>query len=206
MPKQIFKADKKYTFSDYFEMRYPTEEIVAELGYSLITKNISLPRSKDLDKETIENLRSAYYAIIPKISVNSEASKREVMIAPILQGVIRTIDAKLNIEYAIEIDEKLGGMIDYFFHSKQDVIVIEAKKGDLDKGFNQLAAEMIAVDKYEENDSMDTIYGAISIGEVWRFALLERQNKCLIKDIHTFRFPEDLMDIFAILKGILTSE
>ncbi|MDM8567277.1 hypothetical protein QUF74_16710 [Candidatus Halobeggiatoa sp. HSG11] len=204
MLKQIFKADKKYTFSDYFEMRYPTEEIVAELGYSLITKNISLPRSKDLDKEIIENLRSAYYAIIPKISVNSEASKREVMIAPILQSVIRTIDAKLNIEYAIEIDEKLGGMIDYFFRSKQDIIVIEAKKGDLDKGFNQLAAEMIAVDKYEENDSMDTIYGAISIGEVWRFALLERQNKCLIKDIHTFRFPEDLMDIFAILKGILT--
>ncbi len=164
-----------------------------------------LPRSEDIDEALIENLRSAYYAIIPKISVNSEASKREIMIAPILQGVIRTIDAKLNIEYAIEVDDKLSGLIDYFFLSKQEFIVIEAKNGDLEKGFNQLAAEMIAVDKYEENDSPNSIYGAISIGEVWRFAILEREVKRLVKDIHTFRFPEDLQDIFSILKGVLSS-
>jgi hypothetical protein len=205
MPKKIFKEGKKYTFSDYFEMKNPTDEIVAELGYSFLTKNLVLPRSEDIDEALIENLRTAYYAIIPKISVNSEASKREFMIAPILQGVIRTIEAKLNIEYAIEVDERLSGLIDYFFHSKQDVIVIEAKKGDLERGFNQLAAEMIAVDKYEENDSPNMIYGAISIGEVWRFAILEREIKRLVKDIHTFRFPEDLQDIFSILKGILSS-
>ena len=185
-------------------MKNPTEEIVAELGYYFATKNLVLPRSENIDAEIIENLRSLYYAIIPKISVNSEAAKREIMIAPILQGVIRTIDAKLNIEYAIEVDEKLRGFIDYFFHSNQAFIVIEAKKGDLEKGFNQLAAEMIAVDKYEENDFPSIIYGAISIGEVWRFALLERENKNLIKDIHTFRFPEDLVDIFSILKGVLS--
>jgi len=205
MPKKIFKEGKKYTFSDYFEMKNPTEEIVAELGYSFVTKNLVLPRSEDIDEALIENLRSAYYAIIPKISVNSEASKREIMIAPILQGVIRTIDAKLNIEYAIEVDDRLSGLIDYFFLSKQEVIVIEAKKGDLEKGFNQLAAEMIAVDKYEENDAPNNIYGAISIGEVWRFAILERKIKNLVKDIHTFRFPEDLQDIFSILKGVLSS-
>jgi len=205
MLKKIFKEGKKYTFSDYFEMKNPTEEIVAELGYSLLTKNLVLPGSEAIDEALIENIRSSYYAIIPKISVNSEASKREIMIAPILQGVIRSVEAKLNIEYAIEVDERLSGLIDYFFHSKQDVIVIEAKKGDLEKGFNQLAAEMIAVDKYEENDSPNIIYGAISIGEVWRFALLEREIKRLVKDIHTFRFPEDLLDIYSILKGILSS-
>ncbi len=204
--KPIFKAGKKYTFSDYFEMRNPTEEIVAELGYSFITQNLTLPRSEDIDTKLIEDLRSAYYAIIPKISINSETSKRELMIAPVLHGVIRTIDAKLKVEYAIEVDDKLSGLIDYFFYSKQEFIVIEAKKGDLEQGFNQLAAEMIAVDKHEENTSPSVIYGAISIGEVWRFALLEREIKRLVKDIHTFRFPEDLPDIFAILTGILTTE
>ncbi len=64
---------------------------------------------------------------------------------------------------------------------------------------------MIAVDKYEENESPKSIYGAISIGEVWRFAILEREIKRLVKDIHTFRFPEDLPDIFSILKGVLSS-
>lgn len=138
MPKKIFQEGKKYTFSDYFEMKNPIEEIVAELGYSLFTKNLVLPKSEEIDEQLIENLRSSYYAIIPKISINSEASKREVMIAPILHSVIRTVDAKLNIEYAIEVDDKLSGLIDYFFHAKQEVIVIEAKKGDLEKGFNQL--------------------------------------------------------------------
>jgi hypothetical protein len=204
MPKTIFKKDKKYTFSDYFEMRNPTAEIVAELGYSFVTQNLTLPKSEEIDETLIENLRTSYYAIIPKISVNSEAAKREVMIAPLLQSVIRTVDATLNIEYAIEVDDKLSGWIDYFFQAKQTCIVIEAKKGDLEQGFNQLAAEMIAVDKYEDNDFSNIIYGAISIGEVWRFALLERKSKNLVKDIHTFRFPEDLSDIFSILKGILS--
>jgi hypothetical protein len=204
MTKKIFKEGRKYTFSDYFEMRNPTEEIVAELGYSFSTKQLELKKSTELDQELIENLRSSYYSIIPKISINSEIAKREVMIAPILQAVIKTIDAKLNIEYPIEVDEKLSGLIDYFFRSKQQMIVIEAKKGDLERGFNQLAAEMIAVDKYEENDFPKTLYGAISIGEVWRFAILEREMKSLVKDIHTYRFPEDLTDIFSIIKGVLS--
>lgn len=203
MAGKIFKQGKKYTFSDYFEMANPAEEIVAELGYSFSIQEIALPVSTEIDNEVIGNLRSLYYAVIPKISVNSEASKRELMIAPILHGVLRTTDAKLNMEYPIDVDERLSGLIDYILHSKQELIVIEAKKGDLERGFNQLAAEMIAVDKDEESDSPNILYGAISIGEVWRFAILERETKTLIKDVHTFRFPEDLEDIFSILKGIL---
>jgi len=131
MTKKILKEGRKYTFSDYFEMRNSTEEIVAELGYSFSTKQLELKKSTELDQELIENLRSSYYSIIPKISINSEIAKREVMIAPILQAVIKTVEAKLNIEYPIEVDEKLSGLIDYFFRSKQQMIVIEAKKGDL---------------------------------------------------------------------------
>jgi hypothetical protein len=113
------------------------------------------------------------------------------------------VNARLNIEYAIDIDDRLSGTIDYLFRSNQELIVIEAKKGDLEKGFNQLAAEMIAVDQYEENHTPPILYGAITIGEVWRFAILDRGCKQLVKDIHTFRFPEDLEDLVAILKGIL---
>ena len=206
MPKKIFKKGKKYTFSDYFNMANPIEEIIAELGYSFSMQNIIFPRSENVDEKLIDDLRSSYYAVIPKVSVNSEIAKRELMIAPILYAVIKTVNAKLNIEYLIEIDEKLSGLIDYLFHSKQTFIVIEAKKGDLEKGFNQLAAEMIAIDKYDDNNFSNNIYGAISIGEVWRFAILDRKIKRLTKDIHTFRFPEDVKDIFSILKAVLDKE
>lgn len=204
MPRKIFKEGKKYTFSDYFEMGNPIEEILSELGYAFSTQVIDLPKNTNFDKKVVESIRASYYLLLPKISLNSEIAKRELMIAPLLHEVIKIIDVKLNIEYPIDIDDRLSGTIDYLLRSRQDLIVIEAKKGDLEKGFNQLAAEMIAVDKYEDSSSPSVLYGAITIGEVWRFAILERSNKSLIKDIHTFRFPEDLEDIFSILKGILT--
>ena len=201
--RKIFREGKKYTFSDYFDMGNPTDEIVAALGYSLRTQQIALPRHQDITQEALERISATYYSLIPKISVNSEIAKREVMIAPVLHAVIQRMNATLNIEYPVDINDKLSGTIDYLFRSSQELIVIEAKKGDLERGFTQLAAEMIAMDLYEEPNGLSRVYGAITIGEVWRFALLERAQKQLIKDIHTFRFPEDLREIFSILTGII---
>ena len=201
--RNFFKEGKKYTFSDYFEMGNPTEEIVAALGYVFFTQAVALPRLQTVSQETVERISSTYYALLPKISLSSETAKREVMIAPVLHSVIQNINAKLNIEYPVEVNDKLGGTIDYLFRSPQNLIVIEAKKGDLERGFNQLAAEMIAMDMYEESSAMQSIYGAVTIGEVWRFAVLEREEKRLLKDVHTFRFPEDISEIFSILSGML---
>ncbi len=203
MPRTLFKEGKKYTFSDYFNMANPVEEIITEFGYTYLIEAIQLPRDKKIDQKLLDGLVNSYYSLIPKVSLNSEIAKRELMIAPLLHTVIKTLNAKLNVEYTVDINDKLAGTIDYLFRSSQELIVIEAKKGDLEKGFNQLAVEMIAMDIYEEQNKPQWLYGAITIGEVWRFAVLERQNKRLIKDIHTFRFPEDINNLFSILTGIL---
>ena len=170
--KNIFTEGKKYTFSDYFELGNPTEEIINALGYSFSTQPLDLPRKNNISNDLVEQLSTTYYSILPKISVNSETAKREVMIAPVLHAVIQHINARLNIEYPVSVNDKLSGTVDYLFRSSQELIVIEAKKGDLDRGFNQLAAEMIALDLYEEDQTEPTkVYGAITIGEVWRFAV-----------------------------------
>ncbi len=202
--KNIFKEGKRYTFSDYFDMSHPTAEIVHALGYSLTTQIIKLHNAPEQHyQQELERISTTYYNLIPKISLNSEAAKREIMIAPVLQALLQYVNGILNIEYSIDINDKLSGTIDYLMSSSQELIVIEAKKGDLERGFNQLAAEMIALDLYDTETELTTIYGAITIGEVWRFALLERATKHLIKDVHTFRFPEDLQQLFAILLGIV---
>jgi hypothetical protein len=206
MARKMFKEGRKYTFSDYFEMGNPTEEIVTEFGYSFLIQSLNLPKDNKVEKKLLEDISNSYYSLVPKVSLNSEIAKRELMIAPLLHALIKTIDARLNIEYPIEIDDRLSGTIDYLIRSSQELIVIEAKKGDLEKGFNQLAVEMIAIDIYENKNTPPILYGAITIGEVWRFSVLEREKKVLVKDIHTFRFPEDIEDIFYILKGILTKE
>jgi len=203
MDKPIFKKGKKYTFSDYFDLSNPTEEIIEELGYSFSIEVLSLPVAESVYK--IKELRERFYNILPKISLNSEIAKRDFMIAPILLEVISYADAKMNVEYSIEIDDRLSGSLDYLIRSKQDVIVIEAKKGDLDKGFNQLSAELIALDKYENEDSPELLYGAVSIGDVWRFGILKRKSKVVVKDIHSYRIPEDTEKVFMILLGIIQS-
>ncbi|WP_177428420.1 PD-(D/E)XK nuclease family protein [Candidatus Venteria ishoeyi] len=203
MSKSIFTQDKRYSFSDYFNMSNPAEEIIAELGYRLDFEAIHFSLAKDINQNTVDKLKNFYYKLLPKITVNSEIAKREFMIAPLLHEVILDIDAKLNIEYPIDINDKLNGVIDYLIRSQQELIVIEAKKGDLDRGFNQLAAELIALDAYEDNDTPEILYGAITIGEVWRFCILKRQEKIIIKDINLFRFPQDTKEILAVLFGIL---
>ncbi|MDX8377534.1 MAG: hypothetical protein R8L53_05880 [Mariprofundales bacterium] len=211
MTKIIFKADKKYTFSDYFDINNQTEEIANAFGYEFETKLLILPAGKNINDAAITSIQNNFYDVLPKISLNSEMAKREFMIAPVLWGIIRHINAKINVEYPVYIDDKLGGSLDYLIRAKQEIIVIEAKKGDLDRGFNQLTAELIAMDKYEDKykdnkNCPEVIYGAVSIGELWRFGILDRNKKHISKDLHTYRIPEDMKKIFSIILGILQKE
>jgi len=207
MRKLIFQKDRRYTFSDYFSLNYPADEIAAELGYTVHFQVLDLPINTPIDTSIIEKLTSSYYELLPKINLNSEIAKREVMIAPLLHALIRQIDVRLNIEYPLHVDDiRLGGSLDYLLRGKQEIIVIEAKKSDLDRGFNQLIAEIVALDHYEDKKEPDILYGAITVGEIWRFVQLDRNKKYIQRDIHSFRFPEDVRDILAILKGILTKK
>ena len=144
-----------------------------------------------------------FYRKLPHISLNSETAKREVMIAPILLELLDEIDIKIDIEYPIYVSEHLKGNLDYWIRSLQNFLVVEAKKSDMEKGFTQLAAELIAMDQYLPSDNQD-LFGAITVGDVWRFGKLERAFKCISRDIDSFRVPLDIHELFQILIGILS--
>lgn len=205
MKKSIFNENQKYTFSDYFNMPYSTEEIVTALGYGFSVGVIDLPKYTDFDPAIIQRLNELYYAIIPKINLNSELAKREFLIAPLLIELTRHADMKIDVEYALYCNEQLSGSLDYLLTSRQDLIVIEAKKKDLDSGFNQLAAELIALDSYEDNQDIEVIYGAVTLGDVWKFATLNRKTKHLIKNIDSYVIPSHTDEVFAVLMGIMRS-
>lgn len=202
MKGSIFREGKKYTFSDYFDFNYPTEEIVAELGYSFAFQIITLPETTAYNTEAIQALQATFYKILPQITLTSEIAKREFLIAPILLEIAKETDSKIYSEYPVDIDDRLSGSLDYLIRAKQELLVIEAKKGDIDKGFNQLAAELIALDQCEDTSNR-LLYGAVTIGDMWRFGTLDRQNKYLMKDIHSYRIPEDMEYIFRVLMGII---
>lgn len=203
MKQHLLIEGKRYSFSDYFNMSATAEEISQAFEYRFQLTHLVYPHNLIVDPSLVEKIQSFYYRLRPRIKSHSEIAKREFMIAPLLHEIILAVEADLNIEYPIDIDNYLNGVIDYVLQSTEKLIVIEAKKGDLDRGFNQLMVEMIALDHYEIIEQPPIIYGALTIGEVWRFAQLERQEKRITQDLNLFRFPQDVEALLAIFLGIL---
>ncbi len=202
MKKPILETGKSYTFSDYFRLPYPTRDIVAELGYQFKYEKIELPQ-KLLEPPNLDKLRAVFYKKLPHISLNSESAKREFFVSPLLLELLDYIDLQIDVEYPVNVNDWLKGNIDYLIHSAKELIVIEAKNGEIDKGFTQLAVELIAVASFLEENSNPLLYGSVTMGDVWRFGVLDRQAKVITKNIDAFLVPADLKELFAVLLGIL---
>jgi len=201
MKKSILSADKDYSFRDFFDMAYPTEDIVKEFGYDFSFEILELPRDI-IDEEAIKKFQEELIRKMPKISLNTEMSRREFLIAPILMKLMNFIDVRITSEYPIEAEKNLKGTLDYLVRSEKKLTIIEAKKGDLDRGFTQLTVELIAMGKYEE-ENYNILFGVVTTGDLWKFGKLDNTQKKISKDINTYRIPADMSDIFSIFVGIL---
>jgi hypothetical protein len=77
-------------------------------------------------------------------------------------------------------------------------VIIEAKKGDLTSGMGQCIAEMVAAQKFnqQQGNLITTIHGSVTSGSLWRFLKLEHQTV-------TFDLKEYAMPPVDQLLGIL---
>jgi hypothetical protein len=197
---KILQPDKSYTFSRFFEMTVDAEELLAEFGYGLCKGKLVLPQGVvDID---VVGLRSQLEEDLTYVDLSSEAARREILIAPILMRVCRSLKSKLKIEYSLNVSEFLRGSLDYYLQGVQNVVVIEAKQADLTRGFTQLAVELIALDQWTNSDA-PLLYGAVTTGDVWRFGVLDRAGKRVTQDLNLFRVPEDLPTLLSSFVGIL---
>ena len=111
MRKSILKKDKKYTFSDYFELNNPTKEILEEFGYKYNFEELNLPET-NREIISLEKLRETYVKKLPLISLNSEIAKREFYISPLLLEILDYVNAEINVEYPLDVEENLSGTVD----------------------------------------------------------------------------------------------
>ena len=56
---------------------------------------------------------------------------------------------------------------------------------------------------YRKLREQDIYYGAVTIGDVWRFGKLDRVNQVVTQDINLFKVPDDLDDLAKVIVGIL---
>ncbi|WP_055076362.1 hypothetical protein [Pseudanabaena sp. 'Roaring Creek'] len=165
---KILKEDCSYSFRSYFELTHETDEILAEFDYAFANAHLDLPRSPR-QSEHLGVIRQLIEDVLPLVRLSTETAKREILVAPVLMEVTRFCHCQLRIEYNLEVNNWLKGTLDYLLRSQNSLIVIEAKRDDLVRGFTQLAVEMIAL---SESEDMDVLYGVVTMGQqfsLWKF-------------------------------------
>jgi hypothetical protein len=197
---KILQPGASYSFRSYFNLPNDTDEILAEFAYSFTQARLQLPRSSRAI-ERLQDLRQQLEETLPYVTLNSEAAKREILIAPVLSRVAVICRRILRIEYSLKINEQLQGTLDYFLQSMHSLVVVEAKRDDLTRGFTQLAVELIALAMLE--DAPEILYGAVTMGHVWVFGTLERSARLVTRDIASYTLPDDVEELVRILVGIL---
>ncbi len=201
MPKLLDK-DANYTFRSYFELPNDTDEVLAEFGYAYTQARLTLPRTTE-PLSNIGTLKAQIEATLPYVQLTSETAKREVLVAPILIRVATICHQLLRFEYPIKVNNWLQGNLDYLIRAEQQIVVVGAKRDDLTRGFTQLAVEMIAL--ATANETLSHIYGAVTIGSLWIFGILDREAAQITQDIGGYQVPDDAEDLIRILVGILES-
>jgi hypothetical protein len=202
---KILQEGQSYTFRSYFELPYETEDILAELGYSFSRMRMTLPSSQRIPQRLPE-LRQQIEELLPLVTLSSETARREIMVAPVLSELARFCKCQMRLEYPLQVSSQLKGNLDYLLRNiktderSKNFLVVEAKNDDLSRGFTQLSAELIALAIAEEQD---ILYGAVTVGDTWRFGLLEQHPLHITQDITLYRVPDDLDVLMQILIGII---
>lgn len=207
---RVLKEDQSYTFRSFFDMTAEPEDILADLGYTLNTQRLTLPTIVDpIPWET--EIKNRLEQFLTVVSLSNETARRETLVAPVLLEFAIHYHLRLRIEYSLNVSNWLKGNLDYLLRSQQlksateksqqHFLIVEAKNGDLTRGFIQLAAEMIAL---VQDQALEDLYGAVTIGEVWRFGYLHTQTQHITQDLTLYTIPDHLSELLKVLAGILT--
>jgi hypothetical protein len=122
------------------------------------------------------------------LAVNTERSRAEMIIGPILMDVVRLTGKRVSLftgaTFDVDRSQGLNGVCDYLMANPVShllithpvVAVVEAKKEDITAGLGQCFAELVAARLFnsrKEGNATDRMYGAVTTGNVWKFVRLE---------------------------------
>ena len=128
----------------------------------------------------------------------SEKAKSELLISPILTEVRRLTHERVQLfsgeEFNVdsptgtlcERERGLNGFCDFllsrsiapYLVEAPVLMLVEAKKGELDVGLGQCIAEMLAAQLFNQSEgkAIPVIYGCVTSGKLWQFLKLEGKN------------------------------
>lgn len=119
-------------------------------------------------------------------AMNTEKARSEMLVSPLLLELRERLQHEIGlfsgVSFNVDPDRGLTGVCDFLLDVSPDpfvvtapvAVVVEAKAGDVEAGFGQCAAEMLAVRLFNERAGvhLPTIGGAVTSGLEWRFLRL----------------------------------
>jgi hypothetical protein len=120
----------------------------------------------------------------------SEKVRSELIVAPLLFELRELLDRRVGLfsgtDFSIDLESGLNGICDFLLTRSTNeliieapaIVLIEAKKGELNAGWGQCAAEMVAAQKFNRagGQEVPTIYGSVTTGTQWQFLKLTGQD------------------------------
>lgn len=142
------------------------------------------------------DLLQKYLQRAATISLISEKARSEFIVAPILlelkEILKNTISIYSGIRLDVSPDEGLQGICDFIISKSPPlpilqaplIVMVEAKKNDIKSGLGQCAAEMVAAQRFNQEDDQDNtlVYGCVTTGELWNFLKLEDKELMIEPD------------------------
>jgi hypothetical protein len=120
------------------------------------------------------------------MAIHTEKARSEMLITPVLLDLWRQAQAQISLfsgtEFTVDEARGLTGYCDYILSRSKEqltinapvVMIVEAKNENIKGGLGQCVAEMIAAQLFNEREgnAIDSIYGAVTTGEIWKFLKL----------------------------------
>ncbi|MFK5970002.1 MAG: hypothetical protein QM487_07800 [Candidatus Marithrix sp.] len=142
----------------------------------------------------------------------SESAICETMISPILNIISNANDLPLWSHMRFDVDEKDGliGIPDFLIapaspigtiFTQPVICVAEAKKENFNEGWAQALSEMIAAQRFNQDENLE-IFGIVTTGSIWQFASL--RYKVLKMDVISYSALENLPKLFNCLNWLFS--
>lgn len=152
------------------------------------------------------------------IAFFSEKSRSEFIVAPVLLTCQEMLPAECCLYSGVRLDvdaEKgLKGECDFILAKTPPspalrsplLVVVEAKKNDIEEGLAQCAAQLVAVRLFNERhqEAVSQVTGCVTTGETWQFLRLREQTLLVDADrYYISEIPAVLGILVAIMRGLV---
>jgi len=152
-----------------------------------------------------------------ELSLISEKARSEFLVAPILLELRELCQSRISIysgvRFDVDPDSGLRGVCDFILSRAPAVptvqapvvMIVEAKKNDVEAGLGQCIGEMVAarIFNQREQNAISTVYGCVTTGEDWQFLSLQES---LVRIGRTKLFISNVELILGTLKQMVDGE